>query len=111
MTERNTTGDASPGDPPAPFRSGAVVGGYRLLHRLGEGGMGVVFAALDVALGRQVAVKALRPGLAADPVLRKRFLREARVTAALEHDHVVRVYHVGEAGGQPFLVMEMLAGQ
>ena len=92
------------------FREGSTVCGYLLQRRLGEGGMGTVFAAVDAALGRKVAVKVMRREVLDDPTRRGRFLREARLTAALEHDNVVRVYQVGEADGQPFLVMELLAG-
>jgi hypothetical protein len=87
------------------------LGGYRVLRRLGAGGMGVVFLAEDEQLQRRVALKAMRPGLAGDPAARQRFLREARATAALQHDHVVRIYQVGEEGGVPFLAMELLEGE
>jgi serine/threonine protein kinase len=107
---QNLKSDESP-RPGAAFQEGSVVAGYRLVERLGEGGMGVVFAALDMALGRRVALKTLRPDLAANAELRQRLVREAQITAQLEHDNIVRLYHVGEAAGQLFLVMEMLAGQ
>ena len=87
------------------------VGGYALGRLLGEGGMGRVFAATDPALGRPVAVKVMRPELAAKPDARQRFLREARAAAAVSHDHVVRIYQVGEDDGVPFLAMELLDGQ
>lgn len=87
---------------------------YRVLRRLGGGGMGVVYEAEDVRLGRRAALKVLRPALAQDPAARQRFLREARAAAGRRHDHVVTVYHVGEADGPagrvPFLAMELLAG-
>jgi serine/threonine protein kinase len=72
--------------------------------------MGVVYRAHDPQLGRDVAVKVLLPTLAADSEARSRFLREARAAAALAHDNVVAVHHVGEADGAPFLVMELLDG-
>jgi serine/threonine protein kinase len=87
------------------------LGGYRLLEVLGVGGMGVVFRAEDTHLRRVVALKVLKPVLAASPPARERFLREARATAALEHDHVVAVYQVGEDRGLPFLTMPLLHGE
>jgi hypothetical protein len=86
------------------------LGPYRLLEVIGRGGMGVVFRAEDVPLRRTVAVKILRTELAADAGARARFLREARSAAALEHENVVAVYHVGEDGGIPFLGMQWLRG-
>jgi hypothetical protein len=87
------------------------VGGYRVVGRLGAGGMGEVYRAEDPALGRQVAVKVMRPELAARPAARDRFLREARSAAAVRHDHVVPIYHVGEDAAGPFLVMPLLEGE
>src|SRR5262249_54629253 len=69
------------------------------------------FGALDPNLHRPVAVKVMRPEAAAHPTGRARFLREARAAAALQHDHVVTVYHVGEENGVPYLVMPLLAGE
>jgi urea transport system substrate-binding protein len=86
------------------------LGGFKLLRTLGEGGMGVVYEAEDLGLGRHVALKMLRPELA-DEAFRKRFLREARAAAALRHDHIVTVYQVGQEGDAPFLVMEYLEGE
>jgi serine/threonine protein kinase len=86
------------------------LGSYRLLEVIGNGGMGVVFRAEDEALRRPAAVKVMRAELAADPGSRARFLREARAAAALNHEHVVTVYQVGEEGGIPFLVMQWLRG-
>jgi hypothetical protein len=86
------------------------LGGYRVLKTLGAGGMGVVYLAEDTALRRQVALKVLRPGLARRPSDRKRFLREARAAAAVEHDYIVPVYQVGEERGVPYLTMPVLKG-
>jgi serine/threonine protein kinase len=72
--------------------------------------MGVVYEALDTALGRTVALKLMLPALASSPVGRERFLREARAAAAIRHENVVNVYHVGEDEGTPFLTMELLQG-
>jgi WD40 repeat protein/tRNA A-37 threonylcarbamoyl transferase component Bud32 len=95
-----------------PQRPGEIgrLGGYRVLQVLGQGGMGVVFAGEDVRLKRKVALKAMRPALAADEAARRRFLREAEATAAVHSDHVVTIHQVGEEGGVPFLAMEFLEG-
>ncbi|HTU16630.1 MAG TPA: serine/threonine-protein kinase [Gemmataceae bacterium] len=85
--------------------------GYRVLKVLGSGGMGVVFLAEDAQLQRFVALKVMRPGLAANDAARQRFLREARAVAALKHDHIVTIYQVGEDRGVPFLAMEYLEGE
>ncbi len=87
------------------------VGGYRVLKRLGAGGMGLVFQAEDTQLRRMVALKVMQPRLAADPVARQRFLQEARAAAALRHDGIVTIHQVGEDGGLPFLAMELLPGE
>jgi hypothetical protein len=87
------------------------LGNYRVLAVLGHGGMGVVFKAEDLTLKRLAAVKAMLPGLAALPANRQRFLREAQTAAAIEHDHIVPIYQVGEDQGVPFLVMPLLRGE
>ncbi|HZU95742.1 MAG TPA: serine/threonine-protein kinase, partial [Planctomycetota bacterium] len=89
---------------------GARVGAYRLLEKLGQGGMGVVFKARDERQGRLVALKIASPVLARDPVLRSRFAREARAAAAVESAHVASVIEVGEHEGRPFIVLELLPG-
>src|SRR5207302_3265782 len=75
------------------------------------GGMGIVFQAEDPQLQRLVALKVMKPGLAASSSARQRFLREARAAAALEHDHIVPIYQVGEDRGVPFLAMPLLRGE
>ncbi len=87
------------------------LGTYRVLKVLGAGGMGVVFQAEDSKLKRQVALKAMLPALAASDSASKRFIREAQAMAAVEHDHIVRVYQVGEDSGIPFIAMEFLHGE
>lgn len=87
------------------------LGGYRLLEVLGAGGMGIVFRAEDPALNRQVALKVMKPSAAADESARDRFTREARATAAIEHDHIVAIYQVGEDQGVPFIAMPLLQGE
>jgi serine/threonine protein kinase len=84
---------------------------FRILELLGQGGMGAVYLAQDTRLGRRVALKTLRPELAAKPQAKERFLREARLAAAVENDHIVPIYHVGEDAGIPYLAMPMLQGQ
>ncbi len=86
-------------------------GPYPVLGELGRGGMGVVFLAEDPRLGRRVALKVMRPSLAANPAARRRFLREARAVAALTHDNVVPVFHAGEEDGLPYLLMPVLHGE
>ena len=96
--------------PQAPGELGRLAQ-YRVLRQLGQGGMGVVFEAEDAQLCRPAALKVMRPELAAGPLAKARFLREARAAAALKHDNVVTIYQVGEDAGVPFLAMEFLAGK
>ncbi len=87
------------------------LGNYRILKVLGSGGMGVVFQAEDTVLQRHVAIKAMKPALAASSSARDRFLREARLTASLTHDHIVAVYAVEQDCGVPYLAMPLLTGE
>jgi hypothetical protein len=87
------------------------LGPFRILEVIGSGGMGVVFRADDPNLHRQVAVKAMLPGLADNPLSKDRFFREARAAAAVQHDHVVVIHQVDEDLGVPFLAMEFLHGE
>ncbi|MGH7194170.1 MAG: serine/threonine-protein kinase, partial [Candidatus Saccharimonadales bacterium] len=87
------------------------MGGYRVLRVLGSGGMGIVFEAEDPRLRRRVALKVMRPDVAAVASARQRFLREAQTLAAIDHDHVVAIHQVGEHGGVPFLAMPFLHGE
>ena len=84
---------------------------YRVLQLQGEGGMGMVFLAVDSHLQRPVALKLLKPDLARDSGARQRFLREARAMAAVKSDHVVTVHQVGLDNDVPFLAMEFLQGE
>ncbi|HEX4610460.1 MAG TPA: serine/threonine-protein kinase, partial [Urbifossiella sp.] len=86
------------------------IGHYEVLEVLGQGGFGIVFRAFDDVLQRVVAVKVLASQLAATSPARKRFLREARTSAAVRHENVVQVHEVGETP-QPYLVMEFIPGE
>ncbi|MBI5511398.1 MAG: protein kinase [Deltaproteobacteria bacterium] len=102
------------GDPLAPLddpRLGALVGGrYRVLERIGAGGMATVYRARHEARRRDVALKVLAPSLVAEPLQRERFLREGRAMGRLRHRNVVAVFEVGEDGGDVFLALELLQG-
>ncbi len=87
------------------------IGQYRLIDKIGEGGMGVVYRATDDQQSRQVAVKLLRNEWASDPRAVERFHREARITLALTHPNICSVYELGEFAGCPYIVMELLHGQ
>lgn len=87
------------------------IGNFRVLQRLGQGGVGIVFRAEDARLGRPVALKVLQPRFAQDETVRQRFLREARALAAVRSDYVVTVYEVGMDDQTPFLAMEYLEGE
>jgi eukaryotic-like serine/threonine-protein kinase len=91
--------------------SGARLGPYEILGSLGAGGMGEVWRAHDTRLGRDVAVKVLPPEFAADPERLRRFEREARATAALDHPNILAVFDVGTHDGSPYIVEQLLAGQ
>ena len=83
---------------------------YELEHRLGHGGMATVYRARDLKLDREVAIKLLADNLAGDDEVRKRFSREARLAARLDHPNVVQVFDVGEDEDRPFIVMEHVRG-
>jgi serine/threonine protein kinase/tetratricopeptide (TPR) repeat protein len=90
---------------------GLTISHYRIVSKLGEGGMGVVYLAEDILLGRRVAIKTAkcRPD---DHAFRSRFLREARAVSAFSHQHIATIYDYGETGdGQPYIVMELIEGR
>src|ERR1043165_2041010 len=80
------------------------IGPYRIMRKLGEGGMGVVYAAEDERLHRAVAITTIRD--AGDDSARERFMREARAAASLSHPNVCQLFDIGDTDGTPFLVME-----
>jgi tRNA A-37 threonylcarbamoyl transferase component Bud32/predicted hydrocarbon binding protein len=89
----------------------ALIGGYRILEPIGSGAMGRVYLAHDDRLDRRVAIKVMNPNRARDPDARRRFLREGRAAAVVEHPHLLTIHAVGEHEGLPYIVMQRLEGQ
>jgi len=92
------------------LKPGQVLSHYRLIERIGTGGMGVVYRALDTKLDRQVALKVLPPEVTADPERLERFRREARAAAALNHPNIITIHSVEESGGVHFMTLELVEG-
>ena len=89
---------------------GQTLGPYRVIEKLGQGGMGEVYKAQDTRLERIVAIKILPVAIAGDPSLKERFDREAKTIASLSHPHICPLFDVGHHGGTDYLVMECLEG-
>ena len=90
---------------------GQLVGHYRVLEKIGAGGMGEVFRARDERLGRDVALKLIRPASSTNPDHLRRFEQEARAAAALNHPNILAIYDVGFEGTTPYIVSELLQGK
>jgi Tol biopolymer transport system component/predicted Ser/Thr protein kinase len=95
----------------SPEPVGQTVSRYRILNRIGSGGMGVVYEAQDLRLGRRVALKLLHDEFATDPQSRSRFEREAKAASSLNHPNICTVYEIDESAGRTFITMELLEGQ
>ncbi len=87
------------------------LGHFRILEKIGAGGMGVVYRARDDRLGRDVAIKVLPPSLSRDSLRLRRFEQEARAAAALNHPNILAIYDIGTQDGAPYIVMELLEGE
>lgn len=106
--------NATPPEPnakPAGDLTGRTIGEFRIVRRLGQGGMGAVYLAEQTSLKRKVALKLLRPEMTADPAALQRFRAEAEAVARITHANIVQVYSVGEADGTPFMALEYVAGR
>ena len=93
------------------MREGDVLGAYRIVRLVGRGGMGAVYLADDLRLGRQVALKVLGSDTADIPTVRERFVRESRLAASLDHPNILPIYEAGEADGQLFIAMRYVPGR
>jgi serine/threonine-protein kinase len=112
MTDPTTQTDpASPAAAPEADLTGRTLGDYRVLRRLGEGGMGQVYLAEQLSLKRNVALKILRPDLAANATSLQRFKAEAEAVAKVTHANIVQVYAAGEIDGLPYIALEYVEGR
>jgi len=93
-----------------PLVNGTMVLHYRIIEKIGAGGMGEVYLAEDTELNRKVALKFLPPHLCQDPDCRARFKREAQAAAKLDHPYIVSIFEVGEFRGRPFFSMQYVGG-
>ena len=111
VLDPNRTEVIRPGEePPAAQPNAGPMADYTICGKVGDGGMGVVYLARDRRLGRYVAIKRLNEKALADPVLRQRFLQEARAVAALNHAYIVHIYALGEDALGPYIIMEYVSG-
>jgi serine/threonine protein kinase/Tfp pilus assembly protein PilF len=93
------------------FANGENVGTYRIVEKLGQGGMATVYKAYHPALDRYVAIKVMHPAFMEDPNFLARFQREARIVAKLDHPHIIPIYDFAEHNGHPYLVMRFVEGE
>src|SRR5215216_495667 len=89
---------------------GAELDGYRIEGLLGRGGMGFVYSAEHMLLGRKAAIKTLLPELAGDGDFKERFIRESRVVASIDHPNIIPIYDAGESGGIAYIAMRYVQG-
>jgi len=116
MDDQTQTNPFPPAKPLAPSPgandlSGTTLGGYRLVRKIAQGGMGVIYEAVQIRLARKVALKVLTEQLATRPEFLQRFEREAKAAAALDHPNIVQVHDFGEADGRRFIIMEFIDGE
>src|SRR6476661_8147438 len=95
---------------PGEVALGSEMAGHRVERLIGRGGMGVVYLAEHLRLGRKVAIKILSPELARDDAIRRRFIRESRLAAGLEHPNIVPVFDAGEEGDIAYISMRFVSG-
>src|SRR4051812_44072298 len=92
------------------FSTGSAISHYRVVDKIGAGGMGEVYLAEDTSLGRKIALKILPADVASNVDRMRRFTQEARSAAALNHPNIAHIYEIGEADGVHFIAMEYVAG-